>query len=75
MRNGWSRKRDCRQEQAIKPLVGAGGLDVAGLLALVADTVVADLGGAVAGKVTDLTTYDWLADVQEIINRWVDKQL
>jgi hypothetical protein len=36
MRSGWSRKRDCRQEQAIEPLVGAGGLDVTGLLALVA---------------------------------------
>ena len=57
MRSGGLRKRDCRQGQAIKPLVGAGGLDVAGLLALVADTVVADLSGAVAGKVTDLTTY------------------
>jgi hypothetical protein len=55
MRNGWSRKRDCRQEQTSKPLVGAGGLDVTGLLALVADTVVADLSGAVTGKVTDLT--------------------
>lgn len=54
----WSRKRDCRQEQTSKPLVRAGSLDVAGLLALVADTVVADLGRAVAGKVTDLTACD-----------------
>lgn len=52
------KKRDCRQEQTSKPLVGAGSLDVAGLLALVADTVVADLGRAVAGKVTDLTACD-----------------
>jgi len=50
-----SRKRDSRQEQTSKPLVGASGLDVAGLLALVADTVVADLSRAVAGKMTDLT--------------------
>ena len=55
----WSRKRDSRQEQTSKPLVGASGLDVAGLLALVADTVVADLGRAVARKVTDLTAC-WL---------------
>jgi len=61
MCNGWSRKRDCRQEQAIKPLVGAGGLDVAGLLALVADTVVADLSRAVARKVADLTAYNWIS--------------
>jgi hypothetical protein len=31
-----SRKRDCGQEQTSKPLVGASGLDVAGLLAFVA---------------------------------------
>ena len=46
------RKRSRQTETG--SLVGAGGLDVAGLLALVADTVVADLSGAVAGKVTDL---------------------
>lgn len=37
-------------------LVGARGLDVAGLLALVADTLVGGLGGAVARKVADLAT-------------------
>jgi hypothetical protein len=39
-------------------LVGAGGLDVAGLLALVANTLTTGLsGGAVAGDVANLTTY------------------
>ncbi|KAF2156175.1 hypothetical protein K461DRAFT_91738 [Myriangium duriaei CBS 260.36] len=38
-------------------LVGAGSLDVAGLLALVADALAAGLGGAVAAQVTDLTTF------------------
>ena len=36
-------------------LVGAGALDVAGLLAAVADTLRGGLLGAVAGQVTDLT--------------------
>jgi hypothetical protein len=36
-------------------LVGAGALDVAGLLAAVADTLSGSLLGAVAGQVTDLT--------------------
>lgn len=35
-------------------LVGASGLDVAGLLALVADTFAAGLSGAVTGNVADL---------------------
>jgi hypothetical protein len=47
-----------RQSIGRKPLVGAGSLHVAGLLALVADTV-ADLGRAVAGQVTDLTACDF----------------
>jgi hypothetical protein len=38
-------------------LLGAGGLDVAGLLAAVADALLGDLRGAVAGKVTGLATY------------------
>lgn len=38
-------------------LVGAGGLNVAGLLALVADTLTTGLGGAVAGDVANLTTW------------------
>ena len=37
-------------------LLGAGGLDVAGLLAAVADALLGDLGGAVTGKVTGLAT-------------------
>jgi hypothetical protein len=37
-------------------LVGAGVLDVAGLLAAVADTLGGGLGGAVARQVADLTT-------------------
>ena len=37
-------------------LLGAGGLDVAGLLAAVADTLLGDLRGAVTGKVTGLAT-------------------
>ncbi|CAD0044582.1 unnamed protein product, partial [Aureobasidium pullulans] len=60
------KKRDSRQEQTSKPLVGASGLDVAGLLALVADTVVADLGRAVARKVTDLTAW-WLSGRQTVV--------
>ena len=36
-------------------LLGAGGLDVAGLLAAVAHALLGDLGGAVAGQVTGLT--------------------
>lgn len=63
--DGRKKRRDaqcCSEKEVVKPrqtasLVGAGGLDVAGLLALVADTVVADLSGAVAGKVADLATY------------------
>lgn len=35
-------------------LLRAGGLDVAGLLAAVADALLGDLGGAVTGKVTGL---------------------
>ena len=35
-------------------LLGAGGLDVAGLLAAVAHALLGDLGGAVAGQVTGL---------------------
>lgn len=37
-------------------LVGAGGLDVTGLLALVANTLTTSLGAAVAGDVANLTT-------------------
>ncbi|CAD0011957.1 unnamed protein product, partial [Aureobasidium pullulans] len=55
------KKRDSRQEQTSKPLVGASGLDVAGLLALVADTVVADLGRAVARKIRRQTVVALLA--------------
>jgi hypothetical protein len=39
-------------------LLGAGGLDVAGLLAAVAHALLGDLGGAVAGQVTGLTAWD-----------------
>lgn len=39
-------------------LVGAGSLDVAGLLALVADTLVGRLGRAVAGQVANLAAYN-----------------
>lgn len=39
-------------------LVGAGSLDVAGLLALVADTLVGSLRRAVAGQVADLAAYN-----------------
>lgn len=55
MRNAGQKKRSSKQKLAARCLVGAGGLDVAGLLALVADAVVADLSGAVARKVADLT--------------------
>ena len=37
-------------------LLGAGGLDVAGLLAAVADALLGDLRRAVTGKVTGLAT-------------------
>jgi hypothetical protein len=36
-------------------LLGAGGLDVAGLLAAVTHALLSDLGRAVAGQVTGLT--------------------
>lgn len=35
-------------------VVGAGSLDVTGLLALVANTLAASLSGAIAGNVADL---------------------
>ena len=38
-------------------LLGAGGLDVAGLLAAVADALLSDLRRAVTGKVTGLAAY------------------
>ena len=38
-------------------LLGAGGLDVAGLLAAVADTLAGSLLGAVAGQMTDLAAF------------------
>ena len=44
-----------------KSLVGASVLDVAGLLAAVADTLGSGLGRAVSRQVTDLTAYYMLA--------------
>lgn len=41
----------------MRSLLRAGSLDVAGLLAAVADALLGDLGRAVAGKVTGLTAY------------------
>ena len=53
------RMRNAAQKKVVQSkdvsLVGAGSLDVTGLLALVADTVVRDLGRAVTGQVADLT--------------------
>lgn len=46
-----------RAMQPMDTLVGAGGLNVAGLLALVAHTLTLGLGRAVAGDVTNLATY------------------
>lgn len=41
-------------DRYVMRLLGAGGLDVAGLLAAVAHALLGDLGGAVAGQVTGL---------------------
>jgi hypothetical protein len=38
-------------------LVGASVLDVAGLLAAIADTLGGSLGGTISGKMADFTTY------------------
>lgn len=41
----------------VKWLVGASGLDVTGLLALIANALTLGLGRAVAGDVADLTAW------------------
>jgi hypothetical protein len=46
-----------RAMQAMDTLVGAGRLDVAGLLALVAHALTLGLGRAITGDVANLTTY------------------
>lgn len=48
---------ETKEDIARSILVGAGGLNVAGLLALVADTLTAGLSGAVSGNVADLAAY------------------
>lgn len=53
-------RRDANQsraEQSIRNLVGASVLDVAGLLAAVADTLGGGLGRAVTRQVADLTAW------------------
>lgn len=53
--------KDERKDIARSILVGARGLDVAGLLALVADTLAAGLSGAVSGNVANLAACSYIS--------------
>lgn len=54
-----------RRIRTVLTLVRAGGLDVAGLLAAVANALGGGLLGAVSGKMADLATYVLLATAKD----------